>query len=129
MLHIAVMVGLAAVGLPLGAAVSFLNVKFLSWLVLPLLTILLIVPPIWVLLGLGTNKIDLGPRWRAISIFGLGLTIGPLIMIVLEVGLLLILVIIVAVVLAREPGKVNELMQLASRLKTETDPEAMLNLL
>jgi len=127
--HILVAVALGAVALLLGTAVSFSGIKFLTWLVLPLLTLLLIVPPIWVLLGLGTSKLDFGPRWRTLGIFGLGMTLGPLIMIVLEFLLLLVVVIVVALIILQEPGKIDELTQLASAIQTETDPQALLEML
>lgn len=127
--HILAMLVLGGIALMLGAAVSYLEIKFLSWVVLPLLTLFLIVPPIWVFLGLGTRKLDFGPRWQALGIFGLGMTIGPLIMIVLETVLLVIVAVLIVIVIAQEPGKLQELTQLASILRNETDPERMLQML
>ena len=40
------------------------------WIVLPVLTVLVIVPPIWLLFGIGTKGMELGPRWRVFGILG-----------------------------------------------------------
>ncbi|MEW6402532.1 MAG: hypothetical protein AB1649_12085, partial [Chloroflexota bacterium] len=127
--HILVMLGIGAIALTIGTVVVIMEIQILAWLFLPVLTLLLIVPPIWVLLGLGTHQLDLGPRWRALGIFGLGMTIGPLIMIFLEIVLLVIFVVILAISLSQDPARLAELTQLGLALQNETDPQVLLQIL
>jgi len=117
------------VALLIGGLVSFSGITWLGVLVLPLLTVLVIAPPIWVLLGLGTRGIELGPRWRTWSIFGLGMTLGPLVMLVLEFVLILFVVIAGSLYAVFTPDLVNEIMQLAPAVGNETNPEAIIELL
>lgn len=126
--HIWIALALAGVGLSIGAAVSFASIAWLSWLLLPAFTILVIVPPIWILSGLGAQGLDLGPRWRAWGIFGLGMTIGPLIMITVEITIGLIFVFITALFLVTQPSLVNELLRLAPTFDPQANPERLLEL-
>src|SRR6266508_4363321 len=112
-----------------GGLISFSGIKWLGLIVLPVLTILVIASPIWVLLGLGTNGLEFGPRWRSWSIFGLAMTLGPLIMITLEFLLVIILIVVAALYLATKPGMVEEITKLATVLQNETKPEVIIKLI
>ena len=72
----------------IGGVIAYAEIAWLAWIMLPVLTVLVIVPPIWMLFGIGTKGIELGPRWRIFGMLGLSMTIGPLMMIVLEMVLL-----------------------------------------
>lgn len=72
-------------GIALGVGVSFAGLPWLSWLFLPLLSVLVIVLPILFFFGIAGQSIDAGSRWRFFATLGLGMTVGPFIMIVLEV--------------------------------------------
>jgi len=113
----------------IGAGAAYTEIAWLTWIILPVLTVLVIVPPIWLLFGIGTQGIKLGSRWRVFSILGLSLTIGPLLMIVLELVLLLGMImagmIIAAIWL---PGLFQEIVKLGGTLKQETNQEVILNL-
>ncbi len=126
-----ILVALAVVGIALlsGGLISFSGIKWLGLIVLPVLTILVIASPIWVLLGLGTNGLEFGPRWRSWSIFGLAMTLGPLIMITLEFLLVIILIVVAALYLATKPGMVEEITKLATVLQNETKPEVIIKLI
>jgi hypothetical protein len=127
--HILILFAVLGMALLFGAAVSLLGNIFAAWLVLPLLTLLLIVIPIWILLGLGTMELDFGPRWRAFTIFGLGLTLNPLIIVILEILLLFFVMIGSAIFALQTPGMADEIIHVASLIQDETDPEVVLETL
>jgi hypothetical protein len=125
--QVAAAIGLVVISLAVGAAVVIAEVTWLAWLTLPILTVAVIVPPIWLFFGIGSRGIELGPRWRVFSMLGLGMTLSTLIMIVLEVILLLVGIIIVAVFLAMtQPDIVKELDSLNRMLQYEVNEEVIL---
>jgi hypothetical protein len=123
-----ILIALMIIGLSIsiGTAVSLTSKPLLSWLFLPAMTIFVIVSPIWILSGWGTTHLNLGPRWRVWSIIGLGMTVGPLIMISIEIIIGLIFVISAAVFLATQPGMANEIQRLAATIDPQTNPEQIL---
>jgi len=123
-------VGMVILSVAIGGVIAYMEIAWLAWIILPVLTLFVIVPPIWFLFGLGTNGIQLGSRWRIFSILGLGLTIGPLIMIVMEIVLLLGIIIVGLVVLSiQQPALFQEIVNLGRIIKQETDQEVILKLL
>ena len=112
-----------------GGISAYTEIAWLNWIILPLLTLLVIVPPIWLLFGVGTNGIELGPRWRVFSVLGLGMTIGPVIMIAFEIILLVVVIAAGAIIVATQrPELFQEIAGLSERLQNETNPEIILNL-
>jgi hypothetical protein len=128
-LHILFALAIIGLALLVGGLVSLSGIKWLGLLILPVFTILVITPPIWVLLGLGTNGIEFGPRWRTWSIFGIGMTLGPLVMLTLEFILVLVLAVGASVYIATNPQLVEEIINLVSVIGDETRPEVILELL
>lgn len=127
--QVIVVIGVVTFSTILGGVAAFAEITWLNWFALPLLTLLVIVPPLWMLIGIGTSGIDLGPRWRVFSIIGLGMTIGPLIMIALEVILLLVIIIFgMAVIAIQQPDLFQELLSLSQILQAETNPDRILSL-
>jgi hypothetical protein len=125
--QVAAVIGLVAVSLAIGAAVVISEVGWLAWLTLPILTVAVIVPPIWLFFGIGSHGIELGPRWRVFSILGLGMSLSTLIMIALEMAALAVGVIGGAVFLAlTQPDLVREIGSLMPLLQNETDAEVIL---
>ncbi|MCQ3939370.1 MAG: hypothetical protein DPW18_20345, partial [Chloroflexi bacterium] len=124
----------AAIAVPvasalIGGMVSLAELEWLSWVFLPLLTLLVVVPPIWLYFGAGSNGLETGARWRFFAIFGLGMTAAPFIMILLEIVFLLFGVFAVSVYLAvTDPLLFAELTDLAGIITEVTDPEAILQL-
>ncbi|MBK9782716.1 MAG: PrsW family intramembrane metalloprotease [Anaerolineales bacterium] len=111
----------------IGGAFTMAELPWLNWLVLPALTIMVIVPPIWLLFGTASNGIELGPRWRFFSILGLGMTISPMIMIVLEIVILVTVVILgVIYVAVTQPALINQLETLANMADQSMSEDAML---
>jgi hypothetical protein len=123
-------IGMVIGSVAIGGVVAYTEIAWLAWVMLPVLTVLVIVPPIWLLFGIGSNGIELGPRWRIFGMLGLSMTIGPLIMIVMEMVLLLGIIIIgVIVVAVQQPALFQELVNLGRILKQETNEEMILKLL
>ena len=112
----------------IGGISAYAEIAWLNWIILPALTILVIVPPIWMLFGIGTNGIDLGPRWRFFSVLGLGMTVGPILMIILEIILLMVIILAGFIYLAvQKPDLFQEIINLTQQLQNETNPDLILN--
>ena len=77
--HILILVIGAALALVIGYFVA--EKEVVNWFILPILTIPAVTLPIVLILSLGIRNIPLGPRWRIWGIFGLGMTLGPLLLI------------------------------------------------
>lgn len=123
-------IGMSVFAIAIGAGIALTEIKWLTWIFLPILTLLVIVPPIWLLFGIGTKGIELGPRWRIFSALGIGLTIGPVLMIVMELVVLLGIAIISTVIIAiQQPVLFKELTNLSKIIQQETDQIMILKLL
>ena len=128
--HILLVIGLAGVSVLVGGVIAYTEIAWLTWLMLPVLTVLVIVPPLLLFLGLGARGIEFGPRWRVFGILGIAMTVGPVIMIVLEVVVLVGIIALGAVVIAvRQPELMQELISISKILNQETNPDVILNLL
>lgn len=127
--QILAVLGLIGFSVMLGAAVIYTEVLALAWVALPFLTLLVIVPPIWIFLGLGTKGIDFGSRWKVFSILGLGLTLAPVTMVVLELIILFVIIVAGTVFLAfSQPDLLQEVTAIGRILQNETDQSVILNL-
>jgi hypothetical protein len=109
-----------------GGLVTLVELPWLNWIFLPVLTVLAIVAPIWLLFGIASKGLELGPRWRFFSIFSLSMTVAPFVMVVLEVLVLVFIIIAGSVYVAvTQPGLVGELQALTELLNESMDEEAM----
>jgi hypothetical protein len=87
-----------------------------------------IVLPIWLLFGIGSNGIELGQRWRVFGIFGLGMTLGPLVIVIIEIVLLAVGIILAAIYITlSQPDLAQEFSRLAIKLQNVTDQNVILN--
>jgi RsiW-degrading membrane proteinase PrsW (M82 family) len=86
----------------------------INWIFLPVLTIPAVVLPLWLLLGLGAQKLPFGTRWETSNVLGLGMTLGPLILVTLEVVVLIIGFIVVMAYIAAQPELLSELERLVN---------------
>ncbi len=128
--QIVAVIGVVITSAVIGGLIAYSEIAWLGWIVLPALTILVIVPPIWLLFGIGTKGIELGPRWRFFGIFGLSMTIGPVLMVVLEMVLLFgVLIAGAGMLYVQQPALIQELLKLANILKQETNQDVILKLL
>ena len=98
----------------LGSQIS--SVDSVNWILLPLLTIPAVVLPLWLLLGLATQKLSLGTRWQTWNVFGLGMTLGPLILITLEAVVLILGFIVLIFYIFTQPELVSELERLSNEI-------------
>lgn len=127
--HLPLVIATVITAIVLGTLTALAEIKWLSLLILPVLTLLVILPPIWLFLGLGSAGFDLGPRWRAAGILGIGLTAGPLLMILLEMGILILMVLLGAAVIALyDIEQLRQFIEIASQLEGQADPELILDI-
>ena len=113
-----------------GGLITLVDLQWLNWIVLPILTILAIVPPIWLLFGIASNGLDLGPRWRFFSILSLGMTVSPFIMILIELAILATIIIGGSIYVAvTQPELVGEIERLSLMMNETMNEEAMLSML
>ena len=96
---------------------------------LPVFTVLAVLTPIALLFGLAVRRLEAGTRWRFWSVFGLGMTVGPLILIVTEllVGVFVLVGVVAYVMLI--PGLADELMRVSAQLRVLSDPTEAVMLL
>jgi hypothetical protein len=120
---------IAFVSISIGGGVAIYANKYLSWAILPLATLFVIIPPIFLFIGLGSRGIETGPRWRIWATLGLGLTISPLMIIAIELLVLVFGVLLVTLVLAFQPEKLQEMLNFTDLLNRQTSEEEAFNLL
>ncbi|HEX9839930.1 MAG TPA: PrsW family glutamic-type intramembrane protease [Anaerolineales bacterium] len=119
---------IAFVSILVGYQISGINT--VNWLILPILTIPAVVLPLCVLMALGTQKLPFGTRWQSWSVLGLGMTLVPLILFVLEVAVLIIVFFIVIAYVMTQPDLVAELQRLSQQIMfLDLQSEAALDLL
>jgi RsiW-degrading membrane proteinase PrsW (M82 family) len=118
---------LACIGI--GASVSLLEIKWLAWLLLPVLTLPIILLPILFFLQLGVPANVFPSRWKVFATLGLSMTAGPLVMIFLEIMSLLFVALLAAVFISSEPELMSELSRLPVLLNEEASPDEMIELL
>ena len=104
----------AAIAIILGSQIS--SIDSINWIFLPLLTIPAVVLPLWLLLGLTVQKLSLGTRWRTWNVFGLGMTLGPLILITLEAAVIIVGFIVLILYIFTQPELVSELERLSNEM-------------
>jgi PrsW family intramembrane metalloprotease len=91
----------ASLSILLGSWVD--GIKTINWLVLPILTIPAIVLPLGVLFALGTRNLPLTTRWQAWSVLGLGMTLIPFLLLILEIAIAILLFFGVIVYIIGQP--------------------------
>lgn len=127
--HLIPVIGLIFTGLLTGGLAAYSEIPWLGWLVMPTATILVIIPPIWLIFGYGSRELEAGPRWRVFAVFGFGMTIGPVIMVILEmISLFGIIIAGIALLAILEPATLQDVMRLADIVQTETNEAVLLNL-
>ncbi len=53
-------IGTVTLAVVIGGVIAVTEITWLAWIVLPALTLLVIIPPLWLLFGIGTKGIELG---------------------------------------------------------------------
>lgn len=101
-----------------------------NWWLLPILTIPAVALPLWLVLTLGIQKLPLGTRWQTWTVLGLGMTLGPLILITLEVIVIIIGFIGVILYILSQPELSAEVQRLSQQmLLLDPNSEAALSLI
>ncbi|MDK1028973.1 MAG: PrsW family glutamic-type intramembrane protease [Anaerolineae bacterium] len=109
-------------------ATLFYDAPGAAWYV-PFLHLLSIALPIYIIIRIGTNRLQLGSGHRAWSVFGTGMTLSPLLAAIVEIGLILIGVIIFAVFLGTNSNSFSAIESLVAQLERAPDIESTLILL
>lgn len=125
--HIPAALFIAAISI--GAGNLVLDRQYISMIFIPLLTLSGVLAPLWLIVSAGIRQMELGPRWRVWGIFGIGLTLGPLLMMFLELIVGIVIVIGVIVYFAAQPELAGKLVQFSAQLQATSGPEQLLDLL
>ena len=116
---------------PLSLASGYWAINNLQrgWLLMPFVNLLASGLPIAFFTAIALNHVEVGPRWRVWSVFGLGMTIGPLLLIIAEVILFSLLFALLLLYVGLTPGMLTAIQQLGSQLESAIDEEGFLRLL
>jgi hypothetical protein len=125
--HIPVALLIAAISIGTGGLL--MSQSYLAIIFLPILTLSGVIAPLWIIMSIGTRQMELGPRWRAWGIFGLGLTLGPMLMMFLEAIVGIAILIGVIIYFVAQPELADKMIQFSAQLQATSSPEQMLNLL
>ena len=112
--QIAFYVIVTGIALIIGSQIS--KIESINWIFLPVLTIPVVVLPLWLLLVLGGQKLPSGPHWQTWTVLGLGMTLGPLILITLEVAVIIIGFVGVIFYIVAQPELSLEVQRLAEQM-------------
>lgn len=92
------------------------TIESVNWLLLPILTIPAVALPLGVLLALGSRGLPMGTRWQTWSVFGLGMTLAPFLLLILEAVIAIIIFFGVVVYVAAQPELIYELQALSRQI-------------
>jgi len=96
-----------------------------AWLVMPIVSTTAVSIPILFLLRLALNRLQDNTRKRVWSTFGLGLTVGPGVIMVAEVAILLVIVVVVVAILMSQPNTLNQLQYFVVRANNMSEEEIL----
>ena len=105
---------LAGLSILIGYWIS--EIKAINWFVLPVLTIPAVVLPLVVLLMFGTRKLPAGTRWQTWNVLGLGMTLAPILLFILEILVAIVIFIIVVAYIFSQPELAAELERLSRQI-------------
>lgn len=113
-LQILLCILVAAAAILIGSQIG--GIEPFNWMLLPLLTLPAVVLPLGVLLTLGAQRLPLATRWQSWSVLGLGMTLAPLLLLILETIAAIILFIGVVIYISSQPELASELQGIARQL-------------
>lgn len=113
-LQILLCILVAAAAILIGRQIG--GIEPFNWMLLPLLTLPAVVLPLVVLLALGAQRLPLAARWQSWSVLGLGMTLAPLLLLILETIAAIILFIGVVIYISSQPELASELQGVARQL-------------
>ena len=104
----------ASVSILVGSWVS--GFEKINWLVLPFLTIPAVVLPLAGLLALGTRDLPLGTSWQSWSVLGLGMTLVPFLLLILEILIAILLLFGVIAYVTTQPDLIHRLQGISQQI-------------
>ncbi len=106
---------------------SFMITTSVAWAVMPVVSVLTSGIPVFFILRLALNRLQIGTRQRAWSVLGLGLTVSPLVIFIVEIVIVVVAVVAAILFLAAFvlPNQIGYLEQLTSQLEIATEEEAL----
>lgn len=113
----------------LAAGVLTVRANFDAPFLIPILSAVVSVLPIWLILRVALRGLDVGSDLRRWGTLSLGMTAGPLLISILEVVLFLAIALAAGIYLVATPGLRETVQQLAARLANASNEQAQLNLL
>jgi hypothetical protein len=111
-----------------GSAISIHNSLPSGLLVQPGFTLLVITIPIILLAYSAIRKLYMGPRWQTWAIFGLGMTLTPLIVIGIELFFAFVFLTILTLVIVTQPELFYEFSQVVQNFDPQIGQEKFLEL-
>lgn len=125
--HLLFIILLLPVVLLLGYLASRLH--RIDWLFLPPLHLLAVGLPILLFCLLGRRGLSVGSPQRTWGIFGLGLVLGPAVIMVLEILAILVFVVLAIVYISSQPALARQIMQLIRQLNSAgSTPEEIISI-
>ena len=112
--QIVIIMSVAFASILIGYQIS--GIKTINWLFLPILTIPAVVLPLLALLALGTQKLRFGTRWQSWNVLGLGMTLVPLVLFVLEIAVVIIIFFVIIAYIITQPELASELQGLSQQI-------------
>jgi hypothetical protein len=109
-------------------ATLYNNAPGANWY-LPVLHFLSIAMPIYLVIRIAINRIPLGSSQRAWTVFGVGMTLSPILAVIGEIVILAIGVLVIAVYLGINPEIMAEVERLISQIEQAPDMDSMVYLL
>jgi protease prsW family protein len=126
--QIVIIMSVAFASILIGYQIS--GIKTINWLFLPILTIPAVVLPLFALLALGTQKLRFGTRWQSWNVLGLGMTLVPLVLFILEIAVVIIIFFVLIAYVISQPELAFELQGLSQQIiLLGPESEAVLDLL
>ncbi len=93
---------------------------------LPFLHFLSIALPLYFVIRIALNRITLGTSQRAWGVFGVGMTLGPLLAVIAEVAMLFLAVLVVAVYIGLNPEKMAGIERLVNQIERAPDIDTLI---
>ncbi len=93
------------------------DLKTVDWLFLPILTIPAVVLPLGVFLAVGTKKLPFSTRWQTWNVLGLGMTLAPFLLFILEIIVGLVILFIIVAYIMTQPELAAEMQNLSRQIR------------
>jgi len=93
---------------------------------IPILHFLSIALPLYIVIRIALNRISIGSSQRAWGVFGIGMTLSPMLAILAEFFFIALAVLVIALYLGFNPDKMAEVERLVNQIQQTTDLETLL---